>query len=89
MRPCAGNSWLNSGVYRPGRRRGQVGGRSCADQEDSSDSPAPLFRSIQPRASDDEAPACKARRVVSPVIPEVSTRTVSSTMDSSARHMLG
>ena len=31
------------------------------------------LRSIRPRGSDDESPVCKARRAVSPVIPEVSS----------------
>ena len=39
-----------------------------------------LFHSIQPRRSDDDYPARKAPRAVSPVVPEVSTRTASSTI---------
>ena len=44
----------------------------------SSGSPTPLPRSIRPGRSDDESLACKAPRAVSPVIPEVSTRTVNA-----------
>ena len=55
----------------------------------SSDSPAPLPRRIRPQGSDDESPACKAPRVVSPVIPGVSTRTASSTIISSATSYAG
>ena len=50
----------------------------------SSDSPAPLYRSIRPQGS-----VCKARRAVSPVIPEVSTRTASSTIVLSATSYAG
>ena len=35
---------------------------------------------IRPRGSDNDFPACKARQAVSPVLPEVSTRTASSTI---------
>ena len=34
----------------------------------SSDSPAPLYNSIRPRGSDDDSPACKVHRAMSPVI---------------------
>ena len=54
----------------------------------SSDSPAPLYRSVLPRGSVD-SPACKAHRAVSPVIPEVSTRTASSTIISSVTSYAG
>ena len=43
-------------------------------------SPAPLSRAIRPPVLDDDYPACKARRAVSPVLLEVSTRTTSSTI---------
>ena len=46
-----------------------------------------LFHSIQPRRSDDDYPARKAPRAVSPVVPEVSTRTASSTIISSASRL--
>ena len=60
-------------------------GRPSAIQSPtSSGSPTLLPRSIRPRRSDDESPACKAPLAVSPVIPGVSTRTVSSTIVSSA-----
>ena len=55
----------------------------------SSDSPAPLSRSIRPLGSDDDSPACNARRAVSPVIPEVSTITASSTIISSITSCAG
>ena len=55
----------------------------------SLDSPAPLSRSIRPLGSDDDSPACKAHRAVSPVIPEVSIRTASSTIVSSATSYAG
>ena len=47
------------------------------------------LRSIRPRGSDDEAPVCKARQAVSPVIPEVSTSTASSTIVSSVTSYSG
>ena len=47
------------------------------------------LRSIRPRGSDDESPVCKARRVVSPVIPEVSTSTASSMIVSSVTSYAG
>ena len=55
----------------------------------SPESPAQLSRSIRPRGSDDDSPACKARRGVCPVLSEVSTRTASSTIVSSVTSYVG
>ena len=66
--------------------------RACADakwvvkcdqiqgtQSPTSSGPlTPLPRSIRPWRSDDDSPARKAPRAVSPVVPEVLTRTVPS-----------
>ena len=55
----------------------------------TSDSLAPLSRVIRPQGSEDDSPACKARRAVSPILPEVSTRTASSTIVSSVTSYVG
>ena len=55
----------------------------------SSDSPVPLPRSIRQRRSDDESPACKAPRVVSPVmtggLAQAATSTIVSVEKNCAR----
>ena len=46
-------------------------------------------RRIRPRDPDNESPLCKTRRVVSPVIPEVSADTSSSMIASSVKSSAG
>ena len=55
----------------------------------SSDSPTLLPHSIRPRGSNNNSQACKARRAGSPVLPEVSTKTASSTIVSSVTSYVG
>ena len=66
-----------------------MGGRSCADQDDSVTAVIRFTGTAISQYSTPGMRFCKARRAVSPVIPEVSTRTASSTIVLSATSYAG
>ena len=78
-----GSLWLNIG-YLPSRQRPKP-----SHNEDSVTGGIGYTLQYSTQGSDDEAPVCKARRAVSPVIPKVSTSTASSTIVSSVTSYSG